>query len=205
MPCSCNLSGLLQNNLRGVFSASIDGSTSIEISEDTGVVLIGSTVSNLSISAYAFLPGEDPYLGATCSFSAQASIPWITKYDCFTGQTYFIPKSGGKASVTNRIASGINTNIIDLSCSPGIIGRSFNADASSGPATPYLMADREDGYNLVYTGNPISINSGVPQMYTINLGTAGIIEGFLQSFSLSVNPPDVAKVQYSFAFSGVAI
>ncbi len=167
-------------------------------------MLLGSTVSTLNIGAYAFLPGQDPFLGATCSFSAQATIPWITKFDCFTGQTYFIPKSGGKASLTNRVPSGIDTNVINITCNPGIINTSFSADATNGPAAPYLLADREDGYNMVYTGNPIPVNTGRPVIYTINLGTAGTISAFLQSFSLSVNPPDVAKVQYSFAFSGVA-
>ncbi len=205
MPCPCSIVGLLTNNIPGVFSASIDGSTTVEISEDSGVVLLGQTVSTLNIAAYAYVPGTDPFLGATCQFSAQASIPWITKYDCFTGNTYFIPKSGAKASVTNRVPSGINQNIINLSCNPGIIGRSFNADASGGPAAPYFIADREDGFNLVYTGTPIPVNTGIPERYTINLGTAGTIQGFLQSFSLTVNPPDVAKVQYSFAFSGVVL
>ena len=197
--------GLLSNNLPGVYSAQVDGSTTVEISEDSGVVLLGSTLSTLSIGAYAFLPGQDPFLGATCQFSAQASIPWITKFDCFTGRTYFIPKSGGKASLTNRVPSGIDTNIINITCNPGIVNTSFSADSTSGPAAPYFLADREDGYNMVYTGNPLPVETGRPTLYTINLGTAGTILGFLQSFSLSVNPPDVAKVQYSFAFSGVVI
>lgn len=203
MPCECSLVGLLTSSIQGVYSASIDGSTVIEISEDSGVVLLGQSVSTLNIGAYAFLPGEDPYMGATCQFSAQASIPWITKYDCFTGNTYFIPKSGAKASMTNRARSGISPVVIDLSCNPGLTNITFQADASSGPSTPFILAEREDGYNLVYSGNPIAVNTGIPQIYDISLGFVGTIRGFLQSFNLSVNPPDVAKVQYSFTFSGV--
>ncbi len=203
MPCECSIVGLLTSNLQGVFSASIDGSTTVEISEDDGVVLLGQSVSTLNIGAYAFLPGQDPFIGATCQFTAQASIPWLTKYDCFSGNTYFIPKSGAKASLSNRVNSGISPAIISLSCNPGITNITFQADASSGPASPFFLAEREDGFNLVYTGNPISVNTGAPQVYDINLGFVGTIRGFLQSFSLSVNPPEVAKVQYSFAFSGV--
>jgi len=188
-----------------VFSASIDGSTTIEISETDGTVLLGETVSTLNISAYAFLPGEDPFLGVSCPLQAQASIPWITKFDCFTQNTYFIPKIGAKASITNRGQSGISSSILDLECNPNIVSKSFQADASSGPASPFFFSDREDGFNLVYTGNPISVSTGVPQRYSIDLGFVGTIEGFLQSFSLQVNPPDVARVQYSFVFSGVVI
>jgi hypothetical protein len=195
----------LTSSIPGIFSASIDGSTVIDISETDGTVLLGQTVSTLNISAYAFSPGQDPYVGASCQVSAQASIPWVTKYDCFSDTVYFIPKLGGKASITNRLNSGISSSIIDLQCNPGIVSTSFQADASSGPASPFSLVDREDGYNLVYNGTPISISSGVPQKYSISLGFVGTIEGYLQSFSFQVNPPEPAKVQYSFVFSGVVL
>ncbi len=203
MSCECSIVGLLTSSIPGVYQASIDGSTSVEISEDSGVDLLGQTISNLSISAYAYTPGNDPFLGASCNFSASAQIPWLQKFDCFTGNTYFIPKSGSKASMINREASGISSSIITMSCNPGISSISFEADASSGPATPFYLNTREDGFNLVYNGIPIPVATGIPQLYTINLGFAGTIRGFLQSFSLNVNPPDVAKVRYDFAFNGV--
>jgi hypothetical protein len=198
LACECNLVGLLTSNYEGIFSASINGSTTIEIAEDSGVVLLGQTVNNLSISAYAFPPGGDRFLGATCAASAQASIPWITKYDCANNRTYFIPKSGAKASIVNG-----PINNLTLECSPGIIETEFNADASGGPASPYILSDREDGFNLVYTGNPIPVETGRPQVYTIDLGFIGTIQAFLQSFSFNVNPPDVARVQYSFVFNRI--
>lgn len=173
----------------------MNGSTTIEVSE-SGLVLLGSTVNNLTIGAYAFLPGQDKFLGAHCPASAQASIPWITKYDCYSNRTYFIPKSGAKASITNG-----PINNLALDCSPGILDTDFSADASGGPSTPFISSSREDGFNLVYTGNPIHVETGRPQMYTITLGFIGTIEAFLQSFSFSVNPPEPAKVQYSFVFS----
>lgn len=205
MACTCNLVGLLSSSIPGIFSASIDGGTTVEISETDGTVLLGQTVSTLNISAYAFQPGQDPYLGATCPVSAQASIPWVTKYDCEADQVYFIPKLGGKASIVNRQSSNISSSVIDLQCNPGVVSTSFQADASGGPASPFLLSDREDGYNLVYGGAPIAISSGVPQLYEISLGFAGIIRGFLQTFSFQVSPPEPAKVQYSFVFSGVVL
>lgn len=205
MACECSIAGLLTNSVPGLYEASIDGSTTVELSDDTGLVLIGQSVSTLNLSAYAYIPGNDPFLGASCAFSAQASIPWITKYDCATGQTHFIPKIGAKASLTNYEDSGINTSIISLGCNPNIVNKSLSANASSGPASPVSYTDRKDGYNLIYTGTPIPVATGVPQIYTISLGPVGTIRGFLQSFSLTVNPPDVAKVQYSFTFSGVIL
>jgi hypothetical protein len=183
MPCECNIVGLLATSVEGIFSASINGSTTIEVAEN-GTVLLGSTVSNLTIGAYAFLPGGDRFLGASCPFSANATIPWVTKEDCATGTTYFIPRAGGNASTTNLDASGVT---------------------GSGPASPYFLVDREDGYNLVYTGHPFAIESANPQMYTISLGFVGSIEAFLQSFSITINPPEPARVNYSFAFSGVVL
>ena len=197
MACPCNIVGLLQSNYPGIFSASLNGSTTIEVSNDTGLVLVGPTISNLNISAYAYLPGQDQFLGATCAASAEASLPWITKYDCFNDQTYFIPTVGSRASITNGPINGVS-----LHCTPGIISRSFNADASSGPASPFISALREDGFGLVYTGLPIEVDTSVPKIYEIQLGFLGVIRAFLQNFSVSVNPPDPARVQYSFVFAG---
>lgn len=204
MACSCNIVGLLTTSYQGIFSASIDGSTTVEIAED-GTVLLGQTVSNLNIGAYAFSPGQDRFLGASCPLQATASIPWETREDCFSGTVHFIPRAGGKASVTNRVSSGVSSTILDLNCNPGIVSKSFTADAGGGPASPFFFSDREDGYNLVYNGNPIPVETGKPQKYTIDLGFVGSIEAFLQSFSLSIDPPEPARVQYSFVFSGVAV
>ena len=112
MSCTCNLVGLLSISYRGIFSASVNGSTAIEIAED-GTVLLGQTTNQLNIGAYAYIPGQDRFLGASCPFSAQASTPWLTKEDCQTGEIHYIPKVGGKASVTNLGPSGIG-NVISL-------------------------------------------------------------------------------------------
>ncbi len=204
MSCACNVVGLLSTSYQGIFSASIDGSTAVEVAED-GTVLLGQTISNLNIGAYAFLPGQDRFLGASCPVSARASIQWVTKENCETGEIHFIPKSGGKASITNRSASGVDSTIIDLTCSPGISSTSFEANAGSGPTSPFFFASREDGFNLEYNGNPLAVATGSPAAYTISLGFVGTITAFLQGFSLTVNPPDVARVQYSFTFAGVAV
>jgi len=193
--CECNIVGLLSINYSGIVSASIDGSTVVELSEG-GLVLLGATVNTLSISAYPFSPGGDWFLGATCASSAQAQVNWIQKYDCFTDTMHFIPKSGGKASIT-----GGPIDHISLGCDPGLVTESFSASAQGGPATPYITTERRDGFNLIYTGTPIPVNSGVPRPYTINLGPVGSISAYLQSFNLTVNPPGPSTVSYSFVFT----
>jgi len=193
--CECNLVGLLSINYTGIISASIDGGTTVEIS-DEGLILLGATINTLSISAYAFEPGGDFFLGATCPSAATAQVQWVQKYDCFNDKTHFIPKSGGKASISGGPITGVS-----LECDPNIVSDVFSANASSGPATPYITTERRDGFNLRYTGRPIPIESGSPQPYNLDLGPLGPVQVFLQSFSLSVQPPQPATVNYSFVFT----
>lgn len=193
--CSCNLVGLLSTSYSGIISASINGGTNVEVAED-GLVLLGPTVNTLSISAYPFTPGGDWFLGARCPSSAQAQIEWIQKYDCYNQITHFIAKSGGKASISGGPIDGLS-----LGCDPDVVTSSFDASASSGPTTPYISVQRRDGFNLIYTGRPIAIQSGSPRPYNITLGTAGTIRAYLQSFSLTVTPPSPATVSYSFVFT----
>lgn len=193
--CDCNIVALLTMNYSGIISANINGGTTVEISED-GLVLLGATINTLSISAYPFSPGGDWYLGATCPSSAEAQLQWVQKYDCFNNETHFIPKSGGKASITGGPINGV-----DLVCDPNIVTESFSANASSGPVTFFITNERRDGYNLRYTGGPIAVNSGSPEAYNINMGIGGSIRGYLQSFNLQVTPPQPATVSYSFVFT----
>jgi len=198
MACDCNIVGLLSMNYSGITSAALNGSTQISIATD-GTVLLGQSLSTLSITAWAFpIPTAttDIYLGASCAASATAEVRWIQKYDCATDTTYFIPMSGGKASITNGPLNGVS-----LECDPSISSRSFNASASAGPVAPYLTSLRADGYNLVYTGHPIPVRSADPTAYSLNLGPFSVT-AYLQSFNLTVSPPSPATVSYSFVIPG---
>ena len=198
--CECNIAALLTMNYSGIVSANINGGTTVELSE-SGLVLIGPTINSLALTAYAYEPGSDMYLGATCPLQASASIQWVQKYDCIRDVVHFIPKSGGKASISGGTTSGGLPGVVYLECDPGITTTQFNASAQSGPTTPYISNDRRDGFNLIYTGRPIPIQSGSPQPYTIQLGPSYSIRAYLQSFSLSINQPSPATVNYSFVFT----
>jgi len=195
MTCPCDIAGLLSINYRGIISASLNGGTEISIASD-GTVLLGQTLNTLSITAYAFLPGANKYLGVTCNASANASLRWIQRYDCSTDTSYMIPQSGGRASIVNGPITGVV-----LDCDPNIVSTSFSASVQNNPAAPYISAERRDGFNLIYQGHPIPINSGTPGGYFISLGPF-TVEGFLQSFSLTVNPPAPATVNYNFTVPG---
>lgn len=187
-------------NYDGIISANINGGTTVEVAE-SGLVLLGATVNSLSLSAYAYEPGQDRYLGASCPLQASANIPWVQKYDCIRNEVHFIPKAGSKASIAGGTTYGYIPGVIYLDCDPGVVTTQFSASAQQGPTTAYISNDRRDGFNLVYTGRPISINSGSPQPYTIQLGPTYFIRGYLQSFSLNINQPSPAIVNYSFVFT----
>lgn len=198
--CECHIAALLEMSYSGIISANINGGTTIEVSE-SGLVLLGATINNLSISAYAYEVGQDRYLGATCPLQASANIPWVQKYDCIRDEVHFIPKSGSKASIAGGTTNGGIPGVLYLDCDPNITTTQFNASAQSGPTTPYISNDRRDGFNLVYAGRPIPINSGNPRPYTIQVGPSYSVRGYLQSFSLNINHPAPAIVNYNFVFT----
>lgn len=195
MACQCHIVGLLNINYSGIFSASLNGGTNVTLSSD-GTVLLGATLNTLAITAYAFSPGGNRFLGATCPASASASVQWVQRYDCATNTTHFIPKSGGKASILNG-----PINNVSLQCDPNISSMAFNASAQSGPTTPYITNTTQNGFNLSYTGTPIQIESGSASPVSIDLGVLSV-EAYLQSFSLTINPPSPATVSYNFVVPG---
>lgn len=199
MSCPCNIAGMLSTSgYEGIISASLNGSTSIELASD-GTVILGQTTNTLSISAYPFRPGEDRFLGSTCAASASCENRWIQKYDCETNTTYFIPQGGGRASIT-----GGPIRNVSLRCDPGIVSTSFNASAQSGPMSPFIQDQRKDGFNLYYSGTPIPIESASPKSYIIRLGNLSMT-AYLQSFSLTISPPSPATVSYNFVVPGVIL
>lgn len=195
MGCPCNVAGMLATNYEGIISASLNGGTTVDIAAD-GTVLLGQTLNTLSITAWPFHSGQDRFLRATCAASASAEVRWLQKYDCATDTTYFIPMGGGKASITGGPIYGVT-----LDCDPDVVSKTFSASAQSGPMTPYITDIRRDGFNLRYTGHPISIESASPQSYVIQLGSVQIT-GYLQNFNLTISPPSPATVSYNFVVPG---
>lgn len=191
----------------GVISASLRSGTDIAIIETacgTQIALAGATRGDFSMTAYAPL---SPSETLKCPGNANVSFNWETKLSCENAnmKLYVIPKGASRASI-----DGDNTNQISMSQ----IGNSyptFNASASSGPHTPFLLSDHKDGYNFYYSGDPLSVspNDGkyaksIPFLQGSLPGGQQIFptgsELYLTSFSWSYTPPNVPTVSYSFIF-----
>jgi hypothetical protein len=197
--CTCNIAGAFDIEYDGIISASMSAGTDIKLTADE-IVLIGPTLGTINITAYPYAANPstnlERTLGVTCPTRVQAQINWVRRYDCDNDIYYFIPQRGGTASIEGETPEGVS-----FEQGPFLNYRSFNASASSGPATVYLDTTHYDGFNLIYTGRPIAFESGRPE--PINILASKLPAGaelYLQSFSLDITPPYQAVVSYSFAF-----
>lgn len=192
---TCDITGLFSIEYTGIISVNMSSSTEVTLTA-TDVVLTGPTTGTISMTAYPYLPGQDRALGASCASSARAEMKWVQKYDCFNNTMHYFPAWGGTASVSGDPISGISLE------SEVVTYQSMSADASSGPASPYFYSNQTDGFNLIYTGRPIAINSGRPQSYNI---LSNILppqtELYLSSFDITIDPPFRSVVNYNFIFS----
>lgn len=191
--CVCNLAGMVSTNYRGIVSASINGSTQIEVA-DNGLVLLGHTTNSLSLTAHPFPPGGDKFMGVRCPSSVNVSLDWEQKYDCFNKKMYFIPKLGGRGSVVGDRIQGVT-----VLCDPNIVQESMEANAQGGPTTFAIDSIRKDIYGISYTGGPIPINTLSSSSYTLYIGSYNI-KAYLQSFNIEVRPPSPASASYTFIF-----
>lgn len=190
----------------GVISASLRSGTDISIIETacgTQIALTGATRGDFSMTAYAPLGSEI----LECPGNASVSFNWETKISCEDAnlKLYVIPKGAARASI-----DGDTTNQISMT-QIGSSYPTFNASASSGPHTPFLLSDHKDGYNFSYNGDPLTVSTNdgkyaksIPFLQGSLPGGQRIFpvgsELYLTSFSWSYTPPNVPTVSYSFIF-----
>jgi len=192
---NCDLTGLFPIEYTGIISVSMSTSTEVTLTA-TNVVLTGPTTGTITMSAYPYIPGQDRLLGVSCPSSARAELKWVQKYDCFNDTMHFFPSWGGAASVSGDSITGVSLE------REVVTYQSMNADASSGPASPYFYSTQTDGFNLIYTGRPIAITSGRPQSYNILSSVLPANTNlYLSSFDISIEPPTKSVVNYNFVFS----
>ena len=197
--CPCNITGLFPiGDLSGIISVSMSSNTDINMTS-TEVILVGPSTGTISMSAYPFDSGAsraDILLGVTCPSTARAECKWVQKYSCEDSKMYFLPAFGGSASRTGDAITGVSLETEEVTYT------SLNVDASSGPASPYLRGTHIDGFNLIYTGDPISITSGRPRSYSfLSDVLPDDTDLYLSSFEISVTPPNPATVSYNFVFA----
>lgn len=187
-PC-CNLVGNLNLNLNGcIISVNMNART--EIVKECGTeALLGPTIGTVSVTGYA---KDSIHVG--CPGRAGVSLNWMRRYDCDTNEVFMIPSGKGSSFVAGDV-----DGLASLIVSTGRKYPSISASSSSGPTSIYMVTEQEDGYGLVYSGNPISFNSESDVIFN-NFGI-GSGPMYLQSFNLELNPGELAVASYSFAFT----
>jgi len=190
----CKLVGNLE--IGGIFSGSCVTSVSVNakpeiIGQCGDSVLYGPTIGSVSVAGYA-----TDHLHTGCPGRAGVSIPWLRRYDCSVGvnAVYFISNGQGSSYIAGDVE-----NLATLAIPLGRAYPSISASSSSGPASVYMSTSQEDGYGLVYTGGPLSIDTSA----TIEFANFGVGAGtmYLQNFSVDFNPGEIPTATYSFAFS----
>ena len=185
----CQLIDDIRLDLDGcVISISVSSNT--ETYDLCNEVLAGPTIGTISLSAYA---RNSIYVG--CPSKAGVSIQWLRKYDCDNDNLYFIKSGQGQSFISGeteglaRIKSSLNRTYPTINAS---------ASASSGPTALYIKTDREDGYGLVYTGDPFEFDTDSDLVFS-NFGV-GSGPLYLQSFNLDLTPGSLPVASYSFLF-----
>jgi hypothetical protein len=167
--------------------------SSTEIAKIGTETIVGPTIGNISISAYASYT-----MHQGCPTRANLTLNWIRKYDCDNDVVYFIYAGAGKSSMFGETSKYGLSFYLDLNRS----FRMLNASSTSGPAALYTDETQREGYGLKYTGGPISIDvTDDKDVPTMNFSAIDIQEAYLQSFSFEASPGGLPTVSYSFAFA----
>jgi len=170
--------------------------TLVETNCGSQIALSGPSRGDLSMTAYAPLLGSDD---TTCPGTANASFNWDERLECDGITRHFIPRTGAIANTEGNVTGYVRMTPIGSSY------KSVNASAGGGPQTPYLYTDHQDGHSLIYSGPPLTIDSGdgrnpksIP--FLTNILPPGS-KLYLTSFNWSYTPPNIPNVSYSFLFA----
>lgn len=156
--------------------------------------LFGPTVGTVSVTAYA---GDSVHIG--CPGRAGVSIPWMRRHGCGPEGQYgiFHIKTGSGAAYV----AGDTENLVQLVKKTGRAYKSISASSQGGPTSVYMDTEQEDGFGLIYYGQPTTFrfNSNTDKMIWNNFGV-GSGYMYLQSFSLEMSPGELPVATFSFSF-----
>jgi len=171
--CGCKIVGDLDIGINGVFSINV--STNSKITKGLeGDILEGPKERTISISAYAFEPGESEKTGCPIKISSQ--FKWTKIYSCEDDLYHYVYQSVGN---TTSLGDPPDTITFDHLVDQGI---GYNASAASGPYTFYIGDHVSNAFSMAYTGIPISFNSANAEDMVMALGNIAD-RAFLMSFS----------------------
>lgn len=195
----CYLVGNFNVTAPGIISVTSQGSTEINLVTAGGssAVTRGPSNGTVSISAYA---GNTKYIG--CPGRAGVTVPWVIRNDC--SENIYLFGGAGRSYISGVVGEYASFPSIAGVSNPVSEYRVVNASSSSGPATLYEDSTQKDGYGLIYTGYPWSIDTTTEEGCTVNLTSYGI-GGYgnckLQSINLQTVPGQVPVVNMSFIYS----
>jgi hypothetical protein len=212
--CVCQIVGNFPIINVGIISASLRINQSVSITEgDPAIPLYGPASGDLAITGYAPLPNGEIL---DCPGKVNVSFQWEQKTECdwepgspSMGMiiTHFIPRGRAKSGIDGSVSSQFSFETI---YSPHVL-TSFNASASSGPATPYFLDVHRDVYDVIYTGGPISIGlddqfypKDIAYLFETVNGNRLFPEGtrfYLTTFGWEYTPPNIPTTSYSFLVS----
>lgn len=184
----CYLVGSYEITTPGIISISTRSSTETSMLGDN--LVIGPTIGNVSVTAYA---GELIHVG--CPAKASVSIPWLRKYDCDTNTIRFIFNGEGNSSITGHMdgIATINNAAVNYSI--------LNASASSGPASIYDESIQYDGYGLTYSKGPWDFNTKNEDELLIDTTISTFGPMYLTNFSYQASSGQFPTVSYDFIFT----
>lgn len=199
MGSCCNLVGNFDISAEGIISITSQGSAEVSLISANGsnVTTVSPSTGTVSISAYA---GSERYKG--CPGRAGVSVPWITRNDC--DKFYYLFGGAGKSYISGEVGNYARFPSIAGISNPVNSYEVINASSSSGPAALYERSMQQDGYGLLYFGNPWNINTTTEAGCTVNLTSYGIGaygECLLQNISIQCVPGQIPVVNMSFIYS----
>jgi len=202
--CTCQVAGSFSSlSGKGIISVNVRANNNFSLT-DCDIVMYGPTMGDVSLSAYAPLIGGEKN-SLRCPGRAGTSVEWMQKIACSTGFSVFMLPSGrNKAYMEGGVTNKIQMKVLGNCSAYDVV----NASASSGPATPSLVLSHRDGYEMSYSGGPISVNAASangPMSVGFLSGVSGLLPKgaglYLTSFSWEYNPPNIPVVNYSFIFT----
>ncbi len=199
MATCCNLVGNFDITAPGIISVTSQGSTQMALITAGGnsAYTVSPSTGTVSITAYA---GAERYIG--CPGRAGVTIPWVIKSNC--SENIYLFGGAGRSYISGEVGTYARFPTINGVSNPLSEYQVVNASAGSGPASLYEDSTQQDGYGLIYVGNPWSIDTTSEAGCTINLTSYGI-GGYgsckLQNINIQCVPGQIPVVNMSFIYS----
>jgi hypothetical protein len=197
----CKLVGNFPVTVEGIISISSKGKTDVQVYSDGSSVVsvVGPSTGTVSISAYA---SKEVHYG--CFGRASVSVNWIKKSNCDT--TTFIYAGQGFSSISGDVGGLVSFPSTQGVSQPLAEMNVLNVSAASGPAALYEDYTQQDGYGLIFTGNPWNINTSSEEGASVDLSNFGLGDytrtqpALLQSLSLQLTPGELPVVSMDFIY-----